>query len=189
MTKSAINATEVMLSAQRREGKRSPLFLWMLEHHDEIVATLQGGRIGWGPFCAAVAEAGLKDTTGKAPSENTARITWYRVRRLAARQHAARTAAGDRAPAAHPSRPPPSKMPQDARPLEANAHASPAVDPSPASNFGPARVVAEPPKPRPLKVFRSLEDIKPWKPPPDPDPAPVGGDGVLPPPTWPKPVM
>lgn len=189
MAKSAINATELMLSAQRRAGKRSPLFLWLLEHHDEIVATLQGGQIGWGSFCAAVAEVGLKDATGKAPSENTARITWYRVRQLAARQHAARVAAGDRAPLAHPSRPPPSKMSPDARPLEANAQARPCVDRSLASNSGATRVAAEPQNRRPLKVFRSLEDIKPWQPPSDPDPAPTEGNGILPPPTWPKPVM
>jgi hypothetical protein len=90
MKKPRTDAVEVMLAGQTRATERSPLFLWLLEHHDEIVASLQGGRVNWRAFCAAVAEAGLTDTAGHPPTENTARVTWYRVRRLAAKQRAGR---------------------------------------------------------------------------------------------------
>ena len=42
----------------------------------------------------------------------------------------------------------------------------------------------------PSKVFTSLEDIKPWQPTADLDPAPdLAASDILPPPKWPKPVM
>ena len=192
MTKPRIDPIEVVLSAQRREGEHSPLFLWLLEHHDAIVASLQGGRIGWGAFCAAIAEGGFTDATGKPPSENTARITWYRVRRLAARQRAAREAADDRGPEPRVLPRPPSKMSPAARPLQANRLPPPREAPSPTrdADTGTTLAGSEPPTRRPLKVFTSLEDIKPWQPTPDPNPASnPGASGVLPPPTWPKPVM
>lgn len=64
---------------------RSPLFWWMLEQHDKIIAAAAGRPIHWKQFCADVAAIGITDTKGKVPTERNARETWRQVRREKAR--------------------------------------------------------------------------------------------------------
>ncbi len=68
-----------------RSQDRSPLFWWMLDHHDEIVKAAQGRRIRWRQFCADVTALGLTDTRGGPVTERNARETWRQVRRETAR--------------------------------------------------------------------------------------------------------
>jgi hypothetical protein len=63
---------------------RSPLFWWMVEHHDELAHAAQGRRLRWKPLCERFAALGLTDVKGRVPSERTARATWGRARRAVA---------------------------------------------------------------------------------------------------------
>ena len=63
---------------------RSPLFWWMVEHHDELAHAAQGRRLRWKPLCERFAALGLTDVQGRVPSERTARATWGRARRAVA---------------------------------------------------------------------------------------------------------
>lgn len=65
----------------RYSKERSPLFRWMVEHHDAMLRVAQGQRIRWAPFCAKAAEHGLTDTRGQPMTERNARETWTQARR------------------------------------------------------------------------------------------------------------
>jgi hypothetical protein len=68
-----------------RSDARSPLFWWMVEHHDEIIAAAAGQRIQWTRFCAEAARIGLTDTRGQPATERNARETWRQARRMVER--------------------------------------------------------------------------------------------------------
>jgi hypothetical protein len=164
--------------------KRSALFLWLVEHHDEILEAVGGGRIDWLGAVERFAEAGLTDATGKPASARRARATWYKVRRFVATRRA-------NSPSPRGGLPVPPKVLAAVPPLGAVGSRSSV----PAATSPPREVPAAPPPSatpgrRPLKVFRSFDDIKPYQPPPDDDPAAdSGASGILPPPRWPKPVL
>jgi len=63
-----------------RPGNRSPLFWWMLEHHDEIVELAAGRRMDWKSFVAVATALGITDTLGRPIKERNARETWRQVR-------------------------------------------------------------------------------------------------------------
>jgi len=109
---------QLILRDLARSEERSPLFYWLLEHHDQIIAAQEGKRIRWAKMVARLGAAGLTDVTGKAATARTARETWYRVRKVIAGrrsdQHGPRPAATM-----------PSKLPKSARPLVAETPASP----------------------------------------------------------------
>jgi hypothetical protein len=84
--------TRTVLEIIARSDARSPLFWWMVDHHDEIIAAAAGERIRWAAFCAEAARLGLTDTRGRPPTERNARETWRQARRVVARaklRHAA----------------------------------------------------------------------------------------------------
>ncbi|MDE1905505.1 MAG: hypothetical protein KGH75_03530 [Rhodospirillales bacterium] len=96
--------TRAVMKLIEQSGERSPLFWWMVEHHDEMMATANGSRIRWAPVCARLTALGLVDTRGQAPTERNTRETWLQARKAVA---AARAAAA-------PPRPkPPSRFPKD----------------------------------------------------------------------------
>jgi hypothetical protein len=188
---------EAVLAAIARSDERSTLFHWMHEHHDELVAAAAGHRMRWKALTARLAEAGLRDATGKPATERTARETWYQVRRVVAKRRAAQAALHS---ATNPTSPPqadthrmPSKTAPGRRPIEVEITTHPRASTGPslvsASRSGASPEVA--PQKRQLRVFRSLADIKPpqqstEEPVAAPEP---GSSGMLPPPTWPKPVL
>jgi hypothetical protein len=97
--------TRTILKLIEQSEERSPLFWWMVKHHDEMVATSNGKRIRWAPFCEKAAGLGLVDTRGSPPTERNARETWLQARKAVA-------TARERA-AANPPRPtPPSRFPK-----------------------------------------------------------------------------
>lgn len=145
--------TRAILKIIERSGERSPLFHWMVENHDEIVAAAKGGRIRWAPFCAKAVALGLVDTRGQAPTERNARETWAQARR-AVRE--ARTELAARPPKPiYPSRmaswTPPAiveAMAAGNPAVQAGAPASGSNPPSPNRVSGRALQVV-PPKPSP----------------------------------------
>jgi hypothetical protein len=78
-------ALRALLASIARPDDRSPLFWWLLEQHDAIVAAAAGRRMRWATLCARFAELGLTDTKGKPPTLRNARETWLQVRKEAAR--------------------------------------------------------------------------------------------------------
>ena len=72
---------KTILAELGRSTKRSTMFWWMYDNHEEIVRSLEGRRIGWAIFTARMTELGLKDGEGQDPKPHTARITWSRVRK------------------------------------------------------------------------------------------------------------
>ncbi len=98
--------TQAILKTVKRSERRSPLFRWMVKHHDELVEASRLERFHWPSFCAEAAKRGLTDTQGQPPTPETARKTWARARK--AYQE------GQVLAAAKPPRPkPPSRFPKD----------------------------------------------------------------------------
>jgi hypothetical protein len=68
-------------------AERSPLFWWMVEHHDELAQAAEGRRLRWKQLCERFAGLGLTDVNGKVASERTTRATWARARRAVEEAH------------------------------------------------------------------------------------------------------
>ena len=107
-----------MLKDVGRPDNRSPLFWWLLENHDGIIAAAAGQRLRWHTLCAYFETLGLTDTTGKAPTLRNARETWAQVRR-----EVARLRLGEKAAAPTPASP--SRLPATWRPVEVNPNTAP----------------------------------------------------------------
>ena len=104
--------TTAILRTIERSEQRSPLFWWMVEHHDQMVQAARRRRINWAGFCAEAANRGLTDTRGDPPTESNARKTWLRARREVERARAAEAAK----PPPRPGSIYPSRIPKDWRP-------------------------------------------------------------------------
>lgn len=85
-------------------SERSPLFLWMLRHHDRLMSLPTGRRMNWRGLSRELAAEGLTDRDGNPPSAETARKTWQRVRRFVAERRTQEAAASStsRAPELKP---------------------------------------------------------------------------------------
>lgn len=79
-------AHQTLLDHMTQPDERSPLFWYLIEHHDDLVAAAAGRRQRWRVLCADFQALGLTDGRGNAPSPQTARLTWWRVRREVARR-------------------------------------------------------------------------------------------------------
>jgi len=138
-----------VLTALRAHGgpARSPLYRWMRRHHDALAAAFAEIPPAWGPLSAELVAVGLTDADGKQPTAQSARQTWYRVRRdvARAREEAAAKAAAlapdEIAPSVHAVTPPPTAaqdpvvrsrpgMVLDIRPARAATGAPPAAAPA-----------------------------------------------------------
>jgi hypothetical protein len=98
--------TRAILKTVVRSERRSPLFRWMVKHHDELIEASRQERFHWTSFCAEAAKRGLTDTQGQAPTAENARKTWARARKAVQE--------GLELAAAKPPRPkPPSRFPKD----------------------------------------------------------------------------
>ncbi len=65
----------------RGRGRRSPLYLWFQQHHNELAAGFKRTTPAWQIIADALAEQGIRDADGKPPAAETARAAWWRVRR------------------------------------------------------------------------------------------------------------
>ncbi|MGH7120586.1 MAG: hypothetical protein ACREFP_16625 [Acetobacteraceae bacterium] len=104
--------TKAILRTIERSERRSSLFWWMVEHHDEVMTAAKRERIHWVGFCVEAGRRGLKDTRGRPPTPRIARDTWAEAKRVVA---AARAAEGKQAPP-RPGSIYPSRMPKEWRP-------------------------------------------------------------------------
>lgn len=70
-----------MLRSLARDPRRSSLFHWMVEHHEELAsATAAGRRLDWSAFRDKAVALGLRDADDRDPSERTLRDTWRRAK-------------------------------------------------------------------------------------------------------------
>ena len=81
-------------------GTRSSLHQWMRANHDDVSVLLQEVRPNWRRLADAFARMGLTDGSGRPPRPQTARQTWWRVRRAMAQGRAAPRAEARGSPAA-----------------------------------------------------------------------------------------
>jgi len=80
--------TRAVLQKLGQSADHSTLFHWMVEHHDSMVASANGGRIRWTDLCVTFTQLGLKTREGEPPDERNSRQTWYRVRKVVAEKRA-----------------------------------------------------------------------------------------------------
>jgi hypothetical protein len=76
-----------------RAPGHSQLYLWMRQNHDRIAEGFNELRPSWLALATRLGEMDIRDGSGKAPTPQIARATWYRVRRdlAAARARHAKT--------------------------------------------------------------------------------------------------
>ena len=79
--------SRIGLAAVAASSRRSPLFYWMVDQHDELVRLSASGGFSWRTVCSVAADLGLSDKKGQAPSLETARKTWRRVRAYVRQRH------------------------------------------------------------------------------------------------------
>jgi len=69
-------------SVLRGASRRSSMYLWMAENQRELAATLAELRPpDWSRIAVALANEGLQDGRGAAPTAKSAYQTWWKVRR------------------------------------------------------------------------------------------------------------
>ena len=70
-----------VLKQVRQRPDRSSLFHWMVQHHDQMLAEADGGKLIWPELCVTFAALGLTNQKGAPANEPTARKTWERARK------------------------------------------------------------------------------------------------------------
>jgi hypothetical protein len=81
----------------RGRGKRSPLWNWLMAHHDAFATMLSQQPASWEAIANGLGALGLTDGKGSAPTAERVRKAWWMVRHEAA--------SGDKAPSPAPSSP------------------------------------------------------------------------------------
>jgi hypothetical protein len=143
--------TRAVLRTIQRSERRSALFWWFVENHDEIQKAAQGARIDWASFCAEAAKRGLTDTHGHAPTERNARETWRQARRAVSEARSHEAAQGPtRKGSVYPSRIPKDWKPEAFRP---------AVAPAPVAPTGTSLVPAPPTNQEPYDWRKRLDQL------------------------------
>jgi len=134
--KHAPRQSRTILATIARSAARSPLFWWMVDHHDDIIAAVAGQRMRWPAFCAEATRIGLTDTRGRPVTERNARETWRQARRTVSQAQLLRAAATSPSPqplariaperqaplVPPPTRPAAPPAPAGARPMPAGSH-------------------------------------------------------------------
>ena len=73
-----------------RSSDRSPVFWWLVEHHEQVAAAVGEGRIRWSVLSAQFTALGLTDRNGNAATPQATRQTWWKVRRYVLQRAAPR---------------------------------------------------------------------------------------------------
>lgn len=74
---------KVRLAASK--GRRSTLFLWLRENHDDFAAAVaEAGQPNWEELSVTFSDLGLTDRLNHPPTPEGARQTWWRVRKTVA---------------------------------------------------------------------------------------------------------
>ena len=80
MTRKANDDIGSLIRRVRRASGRNTLALFMKDHFSDLQKEI-GSRADWRMLTEFFISRGLKDASGQSPSPDTARQTWYRVRR------------------------------------------------------------------------------------------------------------
>src|SRR6202453_2726417 len=157
-TRSSKKSIEEVLKRVARPAWRSPLFWWLVEHHDALRQNeAETGRgVPWRELCVDFVGLGITLADGRPVKPATARITWQRVRKEVVRveeRRARERAEREARRAADPRRNMPSRFTGSF--------------PAPLADRQPPRVDA-----RPL----ARVDTRPLRPPPKP--AAAAGSGL-----------
>jgi hypothetical protein len=82
-TRSSKKSIEEVLKHVARPAWRSPLFWWLVEHHDALRQNEAetGCGVPWRELCVDFVELGITLADGRPVKPATARITWQRVRK------------------------------------------------------------------------------------------------------------
>ena len=128
-------------------ARRSALFLWLLDNHDELAAAFARSSPSWSALAAILAEGGVVDGHGKAPTGRGARNAWFRVRQAKAGRvprSAPAVDPGHIAPGVRAA--PPAGMPEEAPRfrLASLKDASPPIEPRPVPPVAPSAAPAPP---------------------------------------------
>lgn len=94
-----------------QDGKppRSPLVIWMMDHHDDFAALIRRHSVNWPHVAERFNRAGFRATGNKPLNPETVRTYWKRARHYVARNRAAIAASSPPEPAAPvPAHTPPS---------------------------------------------------------------------------------
>lgn len=80
---------ELMAAGMRR---RSPLMVWLIEHHDEFAALLYKYGADWDGLAGYFSKSGLRTRAGKPLGARTVKNCWFRAQRHVAKQREKRSA-------------------------------------------------------------------------------------------------
>lgn len=152
-------STESFMKFVARPPRRSPLFWWLMDHHDELRRCEAHGGLGvpWRTLCADLAERGIKAAGGKPVTWETARKTWRRVRKefvLAEERRERELAERQERQSADPRRNMPSRFPK-------GMDFSPQIVPTPAKASSGALVAMAAQLPAASSVTNGSDDY--WK--------------------------
>ncbi|OUJ08734.1 hypothetical protein HK25_13100 [Acetobacter sp. DsW_059] len=96
MTRKANDDIRTLIRSARRASGRNTLAFFMKDHFSDLQKEI-GNRADWRMLTEFFISRGLKDASGQSPSPDTARQTWYRLRRrLAHEKHTIREAVSPR---------------------------------------------------------------------------------------------
>ena len=114
-TRSSKKSIEEVLKRVARPAWRSPLFWWLVEHHDALRQNeAETGRgVPWRELCVDFVGLGITLADGRPVKPATARITWQRVRKEVVRveeRRARERAERERRAATNPRRNMPSQF-------------------------------------------------------------------------------
>lgn len=85
MTRKTNDDIGSLIRSARRASGRNTLALFMKDHFSDLQKEI-GNRADWRMLTEFFISRGLKDASGQRPSPDTARQTWYRLRRRLAKE-------------------------------------------------------------------------------------------------------
>ncbi|MCW8309492.1 hypothetical protein AruPA_20975 [Acidiphilium sp. PA] len=115
-----MNGPELSVDALGKgTGTRAPALLWMIDHHDELLALIRRHRINWTYVTERLTEAGFRDAADNPLKPRTVRSYWERARKYVANNPpdpVIPTPSPSSSPASSPSpAPPPASAPAPSR--------------------------------------------------------------------------
>ncbi|MGC9271820.1 hypothetical protein, partial [Acidiphilium sp.] len=81
-----IDLAELDAAMHQAPGARAPLIVWMMDHHDDLIALFARRRVNWTRFCSYLADHGFLNGKGQPLKPESARQCWKRARAVIAHQ-------------------------------------------------------------------------------------------------------
>lgn len=83
-------ALAAMKTASRGPGIKSPVYAWLASHHDALTAAFAKQAPSWKALAKYLADGGITNANGVAPTPTTVRSSWLRVEADIARKRGRR---------------------------------------------------------------------------------------------------